>query len=1005
MKKFIFFTSLFLCFSIITPSFAQEVLPLRASERDNYSRLTFGWKYGVEYNLDKSTNGLLIITFNHDASIDTDGIDFSTLGNIASVKAISTRPLKLSLIVPKSSDIRDFKIGKRVVLDIYDPKNPDEATSFKHAKKIPIEKTKIKKATIEVKPLLAKDKFKTIEQMPKVPPEFVLVPDNLSETTNPLPKITKQHTPTKPAVNKILKNAVNQENHVISLRSTSSMSVAAFENRAELWMVVGGGSSYVSPSLSSPTPNDFPSFTSMNLEKATAYHLKLPPNINLKMKARGGGFIWDLIMGDKVKEGGDIKTLRSPHGNKLFFPLKYVSDIVDITDDVTGQELKIITVGDAAQFSGAAKSYVDFDILKSTIGMAIAPKVDDLKVEKVNGGIEISRSSGLNLATDKDIKEAHLFIASNDNKSSNNEKPHDGSNDFFKFSEWQLVSAKELHHNKNLLLSGMSGKSDARKVEDLLKLGKMYLSHGRGAEALGFFNYAAMELPGLNDSSEFKALTGVSKALDWKSDAAFLDLRHNDLKNIDEIKYWKSYVLADLGDWHQAASILPDNYAPISNYPDNIGHRLALVLAEINLRDGDLKSAKKLLDLLESQSSHLLSPHKSSLKYLKGEALRQQGSVKLTEEIWGDLSKDKDDLYRTKAGLALTILLANEKKITNKQVIDRLERLRYSWRGDELEAQVDFWLGDAYFKERNYMKGLAIMRDAASVAGDTALGHKIATNMGKTFTDLFSKNKLASVSALDAVSIYEQFSELTPVGSKGDELVQNLAEHLVKADLLGRATKILRHQVDHRLEGSDKLRVAVRLAAIELLDEHPQKAINALVKALDTLPLISDEQEKSKRKHEIRLLRIRAYLQNKQFEKALSLVEKLDPNKNVNRLRADISWQAGYWDDAADAINAVIIDEDISMTRPLNGEQSDMILNRAIALSLDDDRIALANMRAKYNDLMLQTNKSRQFEVITRARNKGTLADRETLLSIVSEVDLFKDFLESYRAPSPPSGH
>ena len=100
---------------------------------------------------------------------------------------------------------------------------------------------------------------------------------------------------------------------------------------------------------------------------------------------------------------------------------------------------------------------------------------------------------------------------------------------------------------------------------------------------------------------------------------------------------------------------------------------------------------------------------------------------------------------------------------------------------------------------------------------------------------------------------------------------------------------------------------------------------------------------------------------------------------------------------AAEALNEVIVDENISLTRPVSGEQADLILNRAVALSLSNDRIALSNMRTKYNDLMLQTSKARQFEVITRPRGTTALADRETLLSIVSEVDLFKDFLESYR--------
>ena len=52
---------------------------------------------------------------------------------------------------------------------------------------------------------------------------------------------------------------------------------------------------------------------------------------------------------------------------------------------------------------------------------------------------------------------------------------------------------------------------------------------------------------------------------------------------------------------------------------------------------------------------------------------------------------------------------------------------------------------------------------------------------------------------------------------------------------------------------------------------------------------------------------------------------------------------------------------------------------------------------------MAQTDKARVFEVITRARQSGALADRETLMGVVSEVDLFKQFLDNYRASSAPA--
>ncbi len=1031
MKRYFFLTSLLLCFLFAAPLYAQDNVPLRTGARDGYSRVTLGWTEKVTYSLDETGDGVLIITFDRSAKIDTTEADFSVLDNVSAIKVVSTNPLTLSLNVPESSKVRGFKIGKRIVLDIYDPSDPKEAKSFKkaHSKKTENDDPKIEKAVAK-KPASKKNSpHSEVKKLAATPPAFVLVPENLPERSEPdkehkkaekkpenkhaAPEHNTEHnTAPSPAVQKKLASAVQEEHHVISLRATKSIDMAVFENHGELWLVMGGLSSYVIPGLNSATPEIFSHFQPVSMEDGMAYHMTMPKT-PLRIKAKGGGLIWDIIMGAKVKEAKSIKpvhrTENSPdsHGKKIFWPLEAVRNIVDLTDPITGKILKVVLVEDSTQFTGALSSYVDFDVLRSPVGMVIRPKVDDLHVEMTGDGIEIYRSSGLMLASSKDTDEARMFSERNEAKAraaSHGGSGHAGQthkNNFFRFDEWQLGPARDLGRNENILLAGMKGKSDSRRIEDLLALGKMYLSHGLGAEALGYLNYAGEELPGLNESPEFVALRGVAKALDWKSDAALEDFLFEKLDNEDEVKYWKSFVLADLGDWQQAAKTLPNHYKPLHDYPHNIGYRLALVLAEVNLRDGKVHAAEGLMALVEQHESELLSPMKASLKYLRGEAYRQKKQKDKTKKLWKELTQDKDDLYRTKAGLALTILLEKDGKITNDEVIDRLERLRYAWRGDELEAQVNYWLGDAYFKDKKFIKGLSIMRDAAAIAGDTALGQRIASYMGKTFTDLFLGEDLKTISAVDAVSLYDTFSELTPVGAQGDTLVQNLAEHLVKADLLGHATKLLGHQVDHRLEGKEKLRVAIRLAAIELINKDPQKAMNALGKATDTLNFLSDTPEKEKRKGEIALLKIRAYSQNKQFDKALSLIKKLDPSENASRLKADIAWQAGYWDEAAESLNDVLSDENISMTRPLSQEQSDLILNRAIALSLSNDRIALGNMRAKYSDLMLQTHKAHQFEVITRPRQSSALADRETLLSVVSEVDLFKDFLDSYRAARP----
>ena len=1015
MKVFSFPALLLLCFLFTTPLLAQDTLPLRVGVRDGYARLVFDWDNKVKYSIDETNADKVIVRFETSAKINSSPSNVTVSPNITSITMLSSDPLSVEVGLQKGSAFRNFNIGKRVILDVYDSTLPKEQQVS--AKPAPQPKTKPNqkksgKVTADAVPKKLAEitaKRETEKTPTASPPAYVLVPETLQVKNPKVPKKKeekkKQHLEAEKKAQKAhraLKKAAEQIEHVISLRSTKSMNVAMFQNLGVLHIIIDGDVPNIKPDLSSPEPHIFPDFHEQNIDGAKAYSLVLPEGNDFSMKGLDGGLIWALVMGDKVKTNTPVKLDKKMGAGQVIIPLKTIGHILDYKDPLTGDLLKIVSVEEANQFAGEEKSFVEFDILTSHIGLVIRPKVDDLKVEKSKYGIEISRPKGLDLSSEKDLQAARIFGEQVKTKVSQEKNAKKDRKKIFKFNEWKIGTGdSDLIQQETILLSALHQNSNARQVEDLVTLGKMFLSHGRGAEALGYFDFALSKLPGLEHSGEFRALRGVAKALDWKNESALQDFLRSDIKNEDEVKYWQAYVLADLGDWQQAVSLLPEDFEAIYDYPHNITNRLAPVLAEISLRDGKVERAEELITLLEHNTEHMLEPIHAYLQYLRGEAARQKGEIENADHIWDELSVGKDDLYRTKAGLALTILRANEGKITNDEAIDNMERLRYAWRGDELEAQVNYWLGNAYFKDKDYLKGLFIMREAAAIAGDTVLAGRIASEMSDAFTNLFLKDGLVGVTPLDAISLYDQFSELTPLGAEGDKLVQILAEHLVKADLLDRAAKLLSHQVDHRLKGEDRLKIAIRLAAIELINKKPQSAVNALAKASRILQRLSNEEKKKAYQREMTLLKTKAYLQNKQYKSALTLVETLSPDQTSNRLRADVAWQAGFWEEAADAMEFVLNDEDLTSEEGLSEGQVSLIMNRAIALNLINDRIALSNMRAKFIAVMKETDKAYQFEVITRTRKAGILADRETLLSIMSEVDLFGEFLESYRLDKP----
>ncbi len=977
-----------LFFSILIsaePALSASSLRIRAGEHAQYSRLVFDWNERVPFNIKKTSNKNLTISFEESTKFDLSSVKIDEITNVTGVKIISETPLKLSIDILADSRTRNFYAGDRLVLDIYNPPGaPVNKVSPPNKKKVPtIKKEKVNSHVYEAR---------KVEQ------------EVLKETAD---KIDQQHLkgvdvdlPAQTALIKATENTGAAELHVITVTSTKNVGVSSFKIYNNTWVITDKDDFYLKPQLNGPKKADFPKFKEVDIEGGRASSIRLPRNSYLH--GQGGGLLWRLVISSQKQKSNPILPIRNlrpqneVHGGILIWPFKEPSKILSFKEPTFNEELIIVTTNSSKDYTGEAYDFVEFEMLETHVGMAIRSKVDDLSVKIIPEGIEITRPGGLVMMSGKDISSAKDRVIKEKEKIERG----DDSPRIYSFAEWQIGAIDTIYQNENIILKELREKEKDGRVESIITLAKMFLSQGYGAEALGYLKFAAVEAEGLETNPDFLALRGAANALAWKSVDAFEDLSIKSLKQFEEINFWRAFVLADLADWQQAYQILPENLGAIYEYPEVIRRRLSLVLAEVALRAGDIEQGEELLAIVEKNSEKAISPltleQKSALAYLQGEANRQAGYPEETQELWEELSVGKDPLYRAKAKLALTRLLVESDEISTQEAIDNLESLRYAWRGDQLEASINYWLGRAYFDAKEYIRGLNIMREATTYAPGTNLGRKITEEMTAAFTNLYIHTELEGVSALDAVAIYEQFSELTPVGEIGDKIVEILSERLVEADLLGRAGNMLEHQIKSRLNGSDAARVSVRLAAIRLLDDAPYKAIDALNSAKNILDGLPKNDVMEKRYHEIILLRARAHSQAKETDEALKILEDLELSPDVNRLRADISWKASYWDDAAAALNDVIVDNDISLTRPLEEEDATLILQLSIALNLASDRIALANLREKYSDVMAQTSKSRLFEVVTRPRQNAVLADRDTLLNIVSEVDVFEGFLSNY---------
>jgi hypothetical protein len=338
----------------------------------------------------------------------------------------------------------------------------------------------------------------------------------------------------------------------------------------------------------------------------------------------------------------------------------------------------------------------------------------------------------------------------------------------------------------------------------------------------------------------------------------------------------------------------------------------------------------------------------------------------------------------------IALLLASG-DMPRKDVIGALETLTTVWRGDETEVEGLKLLAHLYTEDNRYRDAFHVMRTALLAHPNSDMTRKIQDEAAVTFDSLFMAGKGDALPPVEALGLFYDFRELTPIGRRGDEMIRRLIDRLVAVDLLDQAAELLQHQVDRRLQGAARAQVAIRLAVIYLMNRKPDRAL-ATLQATRTSDLSNELRD------ERLLLEARALSDSRRYDVALELIANIQGREAV-RLRSDILWAARRWRDAAEQIE-LLYGERWRDFAPLSETERFDILRVAIGYALGDEPIGLGRLREKYAAKLADGPDRRAFDVVSAPVGTSGMEFQEVAakLSTVSTLDAF---LRDMRARYP----
>ena len=245
--------------------------------------------------------------------------------------------------------------------------------------------------------------------------------------------------------------------------------------------------------------------------------------------------------------------------------------------------------------------------------------------------------------------------------------------------------------------------------------------------------------------------------------------------------------------------------------------------------------------------------------------------------------------------------------------------------------------------------------------------------------------------AIDALALFYDFRELTPIGRRGDEMIRRLADRLVSVDLLDQAADLLQYQVNHRLQGAARAQIAIRLAIIYLMNRKPDRALAAL-RATSAADLANELRNQRL------LLEARALSDLGRHDLALEVIANIE-GREVIRLRSDILWAARRWRQSAEQIE-LYYGERWKEWQPLNEVERADLLRAAIGYALGEDTLGLSRFREKYAAKMAQTPDARAFEIVSAPLGTSGVEFR-SIARAAAVGDTLDSFLRDMQAHYP----
>ncbi|MEJ6790155.1 hypothetical protein BrevBR_11435 [Brevundimonas sp. BR2-1] len=655
----------------------------------------------------------------------------------------------------------------------------------------------------------------------------------------------------------------------------------------------------------------------------------------LAVSAVAQGTNWTVVIGGQPVAVAGVPVERDDTGEPVLVArMAGATKAIWLTDPLAGDRFAAVTALAPGKGFADRRRTVDMALLPTAQGLAVEAASEDLGILAETDRVTFSRPTGLILSPPS----AALDAAADEGGA-----PKKAKFPGLILSEWADVghagfSARYRQLQDAAAQEAMAAGDDPRApAEARFAFARFLVGSGLGYEAVGVLNSIVAKAPNMAGEPELRGLRGAARASIGRMDEAEGDFAASAVAGDPASAMWRGYIASTQGDWAAARQAFAAGAVAADSFPAIWRARFGAAHALAALETGDLPAARALLAYSFSQDAPAADQLTAHL--VQAKLLELDGQSDRALAVYAAVSRAPLDAVSVPAKLGVVRLSLAKGRMKPGDAANELEALRWRWRGDATELAVIRQLGQLYLSQGLYREALTALKGAGPGLNRLEGAADIQADLGDAFRMLFLEGGADGLQPVQALGLFYDFRDLTPIGADGDEMVRRLARRLVDVDLLDQAAELLKYQVENRLEGVAKAQVATDLATVYLMDRQPEPALQAIWASRSTLlpgPLNAER----------RALEARALTQLGRYDHALEILGD-DASPEAREVRAEIFWKQQKWVQAA-ALYEARLGQRFADPAPLTAEEEARLIRAGVGYSLGHDAAGLNRLSRNY---------------------------------------------------------